>query len=196
MVLKITKETLENNAIEVIIESVNALWLNEKNMEEKLGHKNLPVISNKYGKIYKKRRCELINKPTKQSDRRFLHNDLALKIIMDCRTDKSCSLKKNLGFKLHNVINTKEQTIINSIKDTFEGENMQTQYSVLGYRIDLYFHEYKLAIEVDELGHTNRNINNEIERQKALEKELNCIFIRINPDEKDFNIFKEIKTNT
>ena len=90
------------------------------------------------------------------------------------------------------MINTKEKTIINSIKNTFEGENIQTQYSVLGYRTDLYFHEYKLAIEVDELGHTNRNINNEIERQKALEKELNCIFIRINPDEKDFNILKEI----
>ena len=90
------------------------------------------------------------------------------------------------------MINTKEQTIINSINDTFEGENIQTQYSVLGYWIDLYFHEYKLTIEVDELGHTNRNINNEIERQKALKKELNCIFIRINPDKKDFNIFKEI----
>ena len=100
--------------------------------------------------------------------------------------------KKNLGFKLNDVINTKEQTIINSIKDTFEEENIQTQYRVLGYRIDLYFHEYKLSIEVDELGHTNRNINNEIERQKALEKEINCIFIRINPDGKDFNIFKEI----
>ena len=35
-------------------------------------------------------------------------------------------------------------------------------------------------------------MNYKIERQKALEKELNCIFIRINPDEKDFNIFKEI----
>ena len=79
---------------------------------------------------------------------------------------------KKLGFKLHDVINTKEQTIINSIKDTFEGENIQTQYSVLGYRIDLYFHKYKLAIEINELGHTNRNINNEIKRQKALEKEL------------------------
>ena len=66
------------------------------------------------------------------------------------------------------MINTKEQTIKNSIKDAFEGENIQTQYSVLGDRIDLYFHEYKLAIEVDELGHTNRNINDEIERQKAL----------------------------
>ena len=64
--------------------------------------------------------------------------------------------KKKLGFKLHNVINTKEQTIINSIKNTFEGENIQTQYSVLGCRIDLYFHKYKLAIEDDELGHTNR----------------------------------------
>ena len=27
---------------------------------------------------------------------------------------------------------------------------MQTQNSILGYRIDLYFHDYKLAIEIDE----------------------------------------------
>ena len=74
-------------------------------------------------------------------------------------------------FKLHDVINTKEQAIVNLIKDTFEGENIRTQYNVLGYSIDLYFHEYKFAIEVGELGHTNRNINNEIE-SKALEKEL------------------------
>ena len=157
--VNITKETLENNDIEVIVDSVNALWLNEKNIEEKLGHKNLPVITNKYDKIYKKRRCDLVNKPIKQSDRRFLHIDLALKIIMNCRTDESCNLKKNLGFTLHDVINTKEQTVINSIKDAFEGEDMQTQYSVLGYRIDLYFHKYKLAIKVDELGHVDRNIN-------------------------------------
>ena len=98
---------------------------------------------------------------------------------MEFRTDKSCSLKKDLGFKLYDVINTKEQTLINSIKDIIEGENMQTQFSLLGYRINLYFHEYKLVIEVDELGYTNRNINNEIQRQKALEKELNCVFIRI-----------------
>ena len=111
---------------------------------------------------------------------------------MDCKTDESSNLKRNLGFKLHDVINTKEQTIINSIKDTFEGENIQNQYSVLGYRIDLYFHKYKLAIEVDELGHNDRNIDYEIQRQKALERELNFVFIRINPDEKDFNIFKEI----
>ena len=38
----------------------------------------------------------------------------------------------------------------------------------------------------------NQDILTKIERQKALEKELNCVFIRINPDEKDFNIFKKI----
>ena len=71
---------------------------------------------------------------------------------MNCRTDESCNLKRNLGFKLHDVINTK------SIKDVFEGEDMQTEYSILGYQIGLYFHKYKLAIEVDELGYADRNL--------------------------------------
>ena len=62
----------------------------------------------------------------------------------------------------------------------------------MGYRIDLYFLKYKLAIEVDELGHNNRNIDYEIKRQQALERELNCVLIRINPDAIGFNIFREI----
>ena len=70
----ITKETLENSGIEVIVDSVNALWLNEKNIEEKLSHKNLPVITNKYDKIYKKSRYELVYKPIKQSNRIFLQS--------------------------------------------------------------------------------------------------------------------------
>ena len=111
---------------------------------------------------------------------------------MDCRTDKSCNFKRNLGFTLHDVIHTKEQTVINSIKYAFEGEDMQTQQSVLSYRIDLYFHKYKLTIEVGELGHADGNVNNEIERQRALEREINCVFIRIDSDTPSFNIFREI----
>ena len=117
------------------------------------------VVASKYSEEYRKFRYELIDEPTKQSHTKFIHNDLALKIIMNCRTNESCNLKRNLGFKLHDVINTKEQTVINSIKDAFEGEDMQTQYTVLNYRIDLCFHKYKLAIEVDELGHNDRNID-------------------------------------
>ena len=76
--------------------------------------------------------------------------------------------------------------------DAFEGENMQTQYSVLGYRVDLYFYDYRLAIEVDEKGHKDRNIDHEIQRKRVLEKELGCEFIRINRDEEQFNIFRTI----
>ena len=54
--------------------------------------------------------------------------------------------KKKLVFRLHDVINTKEQTVLELIKDAFEGEDMQTQYSFLGYRIDLYFHKHKLKL--------------------------------------------------
>ena len=61
---------------------------------------------------------------------------------------------------------------------------MKTQYSVLDYRIDPYFHKHKLAIEVDELGNADRNLSNETEREKALEKELDSVFIRINPMKK------------
>ena len=85
---------------------------------------------------------------------------------------------------------TKEQSVLKSVIDVFEAENMQNQYSVLGYRIGIYFHDYKLAIEVDKKGDEDRNINHEIKRSKALEKKVGCEFVRINPDEKDFNFFK------
>ena len=137
--VNITKEMYENNSIEVITDNLNTLWLNERHVEQQLGHKNLRVVTNKYNEEYRKRRYELIDELIKQSHRRFVRSDLALKIIMDCRTDESCNLKRNLGFRLHDVINTKEQTVTNSIKDAFEEENMQTQYTVLGHRIDLYF---------------------------------------------------------
>ena len=122
----------------------------------------------------------------------YAHEGIIIPVIMHCRTPESCKFKRSLGFKLHDVINCKEQTVLESIKDSFKGENMQTRYSVLGYKIDLYFHEYKLAIEVDELGHNDINVDYEIRRQRAIENELGCLFIRINPDEKNFNIFKAI----
>ena len=58
---------------------------------------------------------------------------------MDRTTNVSCNLKRNLGFKLHDVINTKEQSVLKSIKDTFEGEDMQTQSSKLNKATEFIF---------------------------------------------------------
>ena len=114
--VNINKDTYENNDIEAIVNIIGTLWLNEMNIEEKLGHKNLPATTSKYDQEYKKHRHSLVNNPKKQPNKRFLRSDLALKIVMDCRTDESCNLKRNLGFRLHDVINTKEQTVLESIK--------------------------------------------------------------------------------
>ena len=89
----ITKETYENNGIEVITDEFDKLWLNERHIQKQLGLKNLPALSNKYDKGYKKQRSEL-NESTNQPHRRFIQVDLALKIIMNSRTDESCKFKK------------------------------------------------------------------------------------------------------
>ena len=62
----------------------------------------------------KKNRSEL-NESTNQPNRRFIHVDLALKIIINSRTDESSKFKRKLWFTVHDVINTKEQTVISAI---------------------------------------------------------------------------------
>ena len=91
---------------------------------------------------------------------------------MHCRvsTPKSIEFRSKLGFGQDDITLIKEQSVLELVMDAFEGENTQTQYGALGYRIDLYFHDYKLTIEVDEKGDKDRKIDYEIKRQKALEK--------------------------
>ena len=84
--------------------------------------------------------------------------EFAIKVIVDCRTKPAYKFRTKLGFKQYNPILTKEQSVLTKIMSSFEGENMQTQ-KVLGYKFDLYFHDYKLVIEIDENGQSDRNID-------------------------------------
>ena len=42
--VNITKENYETNGIEVITDKLGALWLNERHVQQQLGHKSLPSI--------------------------------------------------------------------------------------------------------------------------------------------------------
>ena len=95
----ISKTTYENNGTEVIVDGIDTLWLNEKHIEEKLGHENLQAIKNKYDPVYKKYRYELLDKPKNQPNRRFLRSDLALKVIMDSRTYESCNFNIEINIR-------------------------------------------------------------------------------------------------
>ena len=69
----------------------------------------------------------------------------------------------------------------------FEGEIILTQYCIENKRLDAYFSEYKLGIEIDEYNHESRNFNCEKNRQLMIESH-GITIIRTNPDAADFDM--------
>ena len=74
----------------------------------------------------------------------------------------------------------------------FAAEEIILQYNVLGYGVDAYLLKHKLGIEIDGQGHNVRSIDYEIERQKPIEKDLDCKFIRIGPSKEGFDVNIEL----
>jgi very-short-patch-repair endonuclease len=133
---------------------------------------------------------------------RFITLDGVKMILGKTRSTIANEFAKQFGIDVITRISSHECETIQTILEVFRGESMECQYYVNGYRIDLYFIEYKLAIECDEPHHINR-IKYDIARQNKIEKELNCTFIRYNPCHRDFNInftlnqiFRHIKNYT
>ena len=87
---------------------------------------------------------------------------------------------------------TEEQSTGSKIMKVFSGKEIMEQHFVLNGRIDFCLPKHKSAIEVDELSNLDRDEEDEMKRQEKLEKGLGCTFIRINPDEKDFDVFDEL----
>ena len=55
------------------------------------------------------------------------------------------------------------------------------------FRIEIYFTKYCLAVEIDEKGHTDKDLKFEEKRQEGLEKTFSCTFIRINTSREKFD---------
>ena len=56
------------------------------------------------------------------------------------------------------------------------------------FTTDIFFTKYCLTVEIDEKCHTDRDLTFEQKRQEALEKKLNCTFIRINTSKENFDV--------
>ena len=56
------------------------------------------------------------------------------------------------------------------------------------FRIDICLTKCCLAVEIDEKGHTDRDLEFEKKIQEALEKKLNCTFITINTSKENFDV--------
>lgn len=77
-----------------------------------------------------------------------------------------------------------EYKYLNEIEDFLNLMNIDyiEQYPVDNYRIDLYIPKFNLAIEIDEEEHKYKKDYDAI-RQKYIEKQINCTFIRVNEGE-------------
>lgn len=77
-----------------------------------------------------------------------------------------------------------EYKYLNEIEDFLDLMNVdyKEQFQVGNYRIDLYIPKYNIAIEIDEEEHKYKKDYDKI-RQKYIEKQIHCKFIRINEGE-------------
>ena len=151
----ISRKTYELTGIETIVDNdgilvlLMILWLKEKHIEEGLHNKNFREITIKYHSDHRKQRYQLVEQPRKQSNRTFIDKKLAVKVLVDCRTTSAQKVRTRLGFKQYDVILTKKQSVLTKIMSSFNEENMQMQYNVIGYRINFFFRNHNLAMEFD-----------------------------------------------
>ena len=126
--------------------------------------------------------------------------------------------KKKLKIPESEISQCPEYIIKSKIRKTFVNEKILVEYCVKIYEINYYFDENyeekmnidkkgrsyilfrihvcfikdNLAVEVDEKGHVDRGLIFEKKRQEALEKKLDCKFIRINTSKENYDAGYEI----
>lgn len=157
-----------------------------------LNIKNISTSIIKYNKDEKTLRVSETNGgPQKKI---FLSFDSLLKLLSKTRSKEIFEFCKKMDLKLNDTfIPSIEVKTLTYITNVFKDENMIHQYTVDKYRIDLYFVDYKLAIECDENDHTYKLQKNKDKlREIYIKNKINCCFLRYNPEEKDFDIFNLI----
>ena len=123
---KVTAETLAKNCVHKIkvnkTDNKSVLWIKMIDIQKKLDVKNIHDLVDKEIKG-KFKANNLTDKQIKKYEihgselidgEKFMytHEGVIIPVITHCRTPESCKFKRNLGFKLHDAINCKEQTVI------------------------------------------------------------------------------------
>lgn len=85
------------------------------------------------------------------------------------------------------VIYYKEIEFFNKLETILEifNINYEKQYKIFNYKIDMYLPKLNLAIEYDENDHKCYSYEQQELRQKEIEEELGCKFIRVSDKDRD-----------
>ena len=107
-------------------------------------------------------------------------------------TDKARILQE-LGLPRQHLLRSYvEEETLQPILIAFQHLAPIKQFACGKYRIDPYSPVQKVAVECDEGNHKQYDFAAEYERQRLIEQQLTCQFVRYNPHSADFSIFQLI----
>jgi len=122
----------------------------------------------------------------------FLTEKGLKKLICKSRKPSAIDLAKQLGINMVDIFYIPlETSLVHFLQECYPDETMIHQFSVDPYKIDLYFPNYKLAIECDEYIHIFKQ-EDDLKRENYIKEKLNCQFIRFKQDKKNKNLSKLI----
>ena len=185
--IQITKEGYEKCEVD-IFDKGRYFWVSRKDLEVESDVANWAQVFDKCDSEKRKYRQELTPNAEYQQCGVFMRNDLVERKIKIFRKSsrRFLEFKKKLGLD-PNLVTCDEQDTISALQVALEGEIILTQYCIENKRLDAYFSEYKLGIELDEFNHEGRNVNYEKSRP-FMKQNHGITIIRTNPDTADFDM--------
>ena len=120
----------------------------------------------------------------------YINESGVKRLVVKSQKPQASELAKTLGIKEETRYLRKEIEIVGFLQDILTQMMIPFEFQkrVANYRIDLYLPSQKLAIEIDENNHADRDPSYEQEREECVQEELGCKFLRINPDASDFKL--------
>lgn len=127
---------------------------------------------------------------------KFINRKGILEIIHNTRKGNTDDIFNCLGgstikHKFQIKVSHEETCFLDFIQRAFKGDKMIDQYDVDKYKIDLYFTDYKLAIEYDETYHKHQQ-KKDNEREEYIKQRLGCKFMRFNFTSNVFDAINQI----
>lgn len=188
---KISSSPFKND-IRILIDENNNAWFCVVDLAKILDIKH---INNNIALFPSTEKSSFITQTTGGRQKmNYLTEQGVLRLLARSRKSNATELARILGVNVHRSRYTPiEEDILQHIEDVFgKCESMIKQYRVGKYFIDLYFPDYKLAIECDEHHHQCCAAKDK-EREKYIKDNIQDVqFIRLKPISANFNIFFEI----
>ena len=143
-------------------------------IEIQLGHSNIYDIALKRIKKHCGNKTKNITKEEKQKFKAFFEGEtdifiiekLTHDIIEGCKLPKAIELRKKLGYNLNDIMVQEETSIAEKIKKLFPHEDIVLNKKFNKRKLDIWFTNHNLIIEIDEGNHEHYDLDDEKKKKK------------------------------